>query len=89
MDNGKRIVPAVAPVMGQNIEVVADCDPEQFPNGMELSFHKPGALEPLGRGIVRKGCMVAIVPPEMARELRAAMKRTLAQRQASGPGLEG
>jgi len=86
-DNGlNRIVPGVAPMMGVNLEVIADVDPEKFPNGMEVTFTVPGGLGILGRGVARKGCMVAILPPEMANPAREAMKHAISKQRAAGPG---
>lgn len=81
-----RIVPGVAPLMGTNLELIADVDPDKFPNGMELTFSVPNDLAPLGRCVVRPGCIVAILPPEMARPAREALRQALRQQRQSGPG---
>ena len=84
-----RITPATAPVMGQNIDVIADVNPEKFPHGLELMVMAPGGLEALGKWMVRPGCMIGIIPPEMAMQLRALMRQAVASQRPVGPGLGG
>lgn len=86
------IVPGRVNVMGQLIEVVADVDPEKFPDGMMvLLFDPKNQLVPIGGGTVNKRCMLGIVPPEMANQLREAMHRQAQPQPGAGqihaPGL--
>jgi hypothetical protein len=59
-----------------DISPVAYADPEKFPNGLECLIMVPGALQPVARGILPKGAMLAMIGPEGARHL-AAMHRAV------------
>jgi len=83
-ENAPRIVPVNAPIMGANITIVADANPGLFPNGLEITIFVPGTLKPLGSGPIPCDHMLAIVPPQIARQIRAEMHKH-AQRVA-GPG---
>jgi hypothetical protein len=86
-----KIVPALGGVGELNLEIMADVDPAQFPHGLELVLFAPGSPVPLGRGVVRRGCMVCVIPPEPAKPIREARRRMLAQQvgpgETKGPGL--
>jgi hypothetical protein len=69
------IAPGQAPLYGQQINIVANVDPEQFPNGLELVIMVPGQLEAFGKIICPAGAMIAEVPTAMAIELRKQMKK--------------
>lgn len=83
MNGPKQIVPGIASVMGQNIEVIADVDPDKFPGGLEVVIFAAGSLVPLARGIVGKGCMLGVIPVEMAIHLRVLLRQAVA---AQTPG---
>ena len=93
VDNGPQapeIAPAKLNLMGESIEICADVDPAQFPNGMELLIGRPGAVELLGKILVAPGRMVAVIPLEMANQLRAMIQksRTLHPGQVDSPGVK-
>jgi hypothetical protein len=83
-NNVPKIVPLNAPIMGNNLTIVADADPEHFPHGLQLLIMAPGSLQPLGGGPIPPGHMLAIVPPEIAKMIRPGMRNAM-QRQP-GPG---
>ena len=82
--NVPKILPANAPVMGQNIEIVADADPTHFPHGLQLIIMAPGNVKPLGGGPIPPGTMLAIINVEMAKALRAVYRQATQQRPAPG-----
>lgn len=82
--NGPQISPGNLNVAGAQIEIAGYVDPEQFPNGMEMVIMRPGVLEPVGTVVVRKGCMIGVIPPEMAQHLIRELKKV--QAVANAPG---
>lgn len=61
-----------------NIDItpVAYADPEKFPHGIEVLIMVPGGLQPIARGTLPKGMMLASIGHEGARHL-AAMHRAV------------
>jgi hypothetical protein len=91
VDNGAPdIAPASLNIMGENIEVIADADPNEFPGGIEVILCKPGDLAPLAKLLVLPGRMVAVLPLGMSKQLRVLVKqsRTLHPGQVDAPGVK-
>lgn len=80
------IVPGLARVMDQQIQVIADADPEQYPKGLEVMVAAPGDLANLGRGLMAPGCMLVIIPVGMAKAWRDQIRAYMAQHARVGPG---
>ena len=66
-------------VAGQQVQIVWDVDPEQFPNGLDLLMVEPGKLAPFGKITIGKNQMIAVVPPTMASALRGEIKKAIAK----------
>jgi hypothetical protein len=85
--SGPRLVPSAAPIFGQQLDILANVDPLQFPLGLEVSFTVPGKLAPEATMMLKPGAMVAMLPQPVAEHLRAELKKAFAkQRAAAGPG---
>ena len=83
------IQPGQVDIAGAQIEIALDVNPQQYPNGMEFLIMVPGQIEPLGKMLLRGGCMLAVVPPEMAKHIRSQVRQspTLAPGHIDAPGI--
>jgi len=82
-DNGPLIQPVTVPNADATMQIIADADPEMFPDGIDLIIGAPGRIQPLGHLVLPKGCLVAVMPPGlMADHMRAQMKAAIAAQKA-------
>lgn len=82
-----RILPGVASVMEINLQVVADVDPQMFPEGLDVVIFRPGKPEPLGSIRIPRACMLLCMPPSpKAEQMRQHMRQAMAQQRRAGPG---
>ena len=81
-----QIVPGNADVMGGTIQLLAYCDPAQFPNGLEVVVFVPGNLKPIGRGVVMPGSSIAGLDPKFTAALLDQVRHAAASQQRPGPG---
>jgi hypothetical protein len=86
--NAKEIQPANVKAMNIPLGVFGWVPKEHFPNGMEIVFFRPGTIEPVGRGIVPPGFVLAVVPPGEAADFLIAQARQASGRPQQGIGLE-
>ncbi len=75
MSLDQRILPAQGLADGGfRANVFFDVDPEQFPDGINVSVFKPGGLEVLGTVTLVKGSLLMYIDPTAAEYLRRAFK---------------
>ena len=86
-------VPEIAPgahgLFGHQVQIVANVDPELFPNGLEMIVMVPGSLEPFGKIMCPPGAMLAAIPDQMAAHIRKEIKKqapTILGGQVAAPG---
>lgn len=85
--SGPRLVPSATPIFGQQLDILANVDPIQFPLGLEVIFMVPGKLEPAATMMLKPGAMVAMMPQPVADHIRAELKKAMAkQSRSAGPG---
>jgi hypothetical protein len=72
-----------------DITPLAYADPEKFPHGMECVIFSPGVIQPLGRGPIPRGFMLALIGPDGARAFLAAVHQAaaMAPGQTKPPGM--
>jgi hypothetical protein len=87
MHSGGAALPEGAAIRVE-FQAFLDCDPDEFPQGMELILMRPGQLDPVGRGLmVPRGCILYIAGPEASVHLRAGIRKQIeAQRKLMANG---
>lgn len=73
---------AVAEVMGTPMQLVL-CNPEENPNGLEVAFQKPGALDIYKSARMEPGSLLIYMEPDVAQKFIAAVAVRVQQAQAS------
>lgn len=89
-----KIVTGKGDTLGIPLDVFADVDETQFPLGIEIILCKPGDIQPLGKGMIPVGCMLACIPAEVAAHIRQHVRsqqkfRPLEPGEVDAPGIKG
>jgi hypothetical protein len=88
--DAKVLKPNPLAVGGAQFQIAFDVDPDQFPHGCEFIIMRPGSIEPLGKMEVVRGCLIAVIPPEVAHHMRPMIKKSIADqaKQAAANGIQ-
>jgi hypothetical protein len=81
MSNAPLVTPSPLAVQGVNAQIAFDVDPEAFPDGVEFLICRPGKLEPIGKLEVVRGAILIAMPPEVATNMRAQLRKAFAEHQ--------
>jgi len=89
-NDAPQIAAGILNIFGLQLEIVADIHPALYPNGLEMLIMAPGQLAPIGKMIVRAGCIVTLLPPEVAKQVREGIRKAKVLRlgETDAPGVK-